>query len=210
MSAEWFDVHAWAERYREQLARDVKAKLAAEAERRKREAETQLHRQVLAGNPAAMRQFVESIAERYGITIQWTARDWYACGKFASVPPPVDTSALAICLHELSHAVLGPCPGVGAHQPQQNGRSVACLECERLAWEKSTQLLPMDRAMHERLRSALATYRRSTPAPRNVTDSADRLMGSVRQKSEQQRRAKWQDKVEKVARWKQGIARRAK
>ena len=78
-----------------------------------------LRRQVEAGEPAALRQFVEDIAAAYGITIHYTADplEWRSVRNEAHGPPAVDKIAAAILVHELSHNIAGPCPRTGLTVP---------------------------------------------------------------------------------------------
>ena len=134
-----------------------------------------------AGDPVVMRQYLEQIARQHGITIRWSANpnEWCAKGKTATGPATVDKIAAIILAHELAHCIAGRCPRTGDHRAQIEGNVLACLACEAKAWEIAAGLLPFDRAMHERARAALQTYRESTPAPVSVQREADRFMGSV-------------------------------
>jgi hypothetical protein len=139
-------------------------------------------RGVVAGDPAALRRLVEAIAAKHRVSIRWTAdsNEWYATGRHTvSVPPPIDRVAAAICLHELAHCVAGRCPRTGAHRAKVTGDTLACLACEHIAWDIAQRWMPFDRAEHERLRRALGSYRRGTPAPLSTQHEADQLMGTV-------------------------------
>ena len=169
-------------------------------------------KRVIAGDPAALRRLLEAIAEKHRITIYWTAepRAWRAGKNYAYVPPPVDKSAAAIGLHELAHCIAGPCPRTGDHRHAKvEGKTLICLGCEERAWEVAVGLVPFDRQMHEQLRMALGTYRRSTPAPVRVQEAADRLMGTVSYAERTLAGLRWQDRLEKQRRATESAARDA-
>jgi hypothetical protein len=143
--------------------------------------ESSFRRRIQAGDPAALRLYFErDICQAHAITFTYTAdsRRWFARPKrrFISVPPPADLDAMAVCAHEAGHVVGPPCSGFG-HQPNQSSRTHACLLCEQAAWIAAQAWLPFfDRAMHERLRVALGSYRLTTPAAPRVQGEVDRMM----------------------------------
>ena len=207
---DWFDSYAWFTRYKDQQDKRIKAELAEEAAAEAARARELERQRVEAGDPAAMRSFLERLCREQKISIIWTANSdqWLARGlREVSIPPPIDHSAFAIALHEVGHCLAGPCAG-SHHQAQREGRTHRCLECERLAWEKARMLVPFSRAMFEKLRQCLSTYRRGrTPAPPAAKQRADREMGFVQWGLEHQRRIKWQARVDAVARWKRELER---
>jgi hypothetical protein len=164
---------------------------------------------VLAGDPVVLRRFLEAIAMQHDVEITWTSDrgSWRSRRGHVFIPPPIDKTAAAIGLHELSHNIAGPCPRSGVHRAKDDGRTLQCLECERRAWDIAVRLVPFDREMHQLLRQCLSSYRRSLSAPASVQRESDRLMGTVSWAQRQQSARRWQDRLNLVAQWNASVER---
>jgi hypothetical protein len=167
-------------------------------------------RLVEAGDPGAMRRFLEALAQEHAISIEWTADSdkWFArvASRFVSIPPPIDRVAFAIGLHEECHVIGGPCRG-SDHQGTIKGRVHQCLACENRTWFLSRALTNFDREMFEAARGYLGTYRRRIPAPTAAKQAADRLMGFVPWALEESQRRRWQWMLDRNARAREAAAR---
>jgi hypothetical protein len=149
-----------------------------------------------------MREFFERKCREHGVTWTYTADgNWYAkpLQRRVWVPPPVDDEAFAVALHEAAHCVIGRCPGGPLHFDQRRNGTAACLECERQTSERALQWASTPR-MRERLRSALATYRRSVPAPVAAMERADEQLGVVSAFEKKMQRLRFEEKVARQAR----------
>ena len=120
---------------------------------------------------------------------------------------PIDHYALRSVLHEHGHVVVWSMRWPWTSGPHREGQKHRCLECERRSWRIAAAWVPFSRAMFERMRAALGTYRQGTPAPLETQRHADRQMGLVDWGLEHLRRMKWQARADKIARWKIELGR---
>jgi hypothetical protein len=202
---------------REREARERAAKqaaTAAAAERTWRAAESALLPRIERGDVAAMREFIQALTTRHGITIETRTVMPAGASAYANIParrivvPPLDgPEAFAIYLHETGHVLAEPCRG-GDHQPDRSvTRWHHCVKCESEAWRIALELAPFSRQMFARLQWSLQTYRRKTPAPARALQAADQLTGSLTWAQSVQRRRKHQWRLEALAGWKSDLAR---
>ena len=172
-------------------------------------------RRVRAEDPAALRLFAEQhLVAAHRITYRYTttASEWYAqpYKRFVSVPPPIDLVALAVIGHEVGHVLAGRCPDTGSHFDRREGNKRRCLECERTAWALCEPLLPPPtREMHQRMQSALGSYRAVTLAPPDAQRAADEHMSTLRRAVRVQAAWKWEDRLARQERANASLARDA-
>ena len=204
----------------------VRARAAAREREQKRLAEVArrevidgaLNRELVdveRGQVPAMRRVISLLAERHNFTIEVReampdgAVAFAQCGRRNIVIPPiVDAETFAVALHEAGHILAERCTRRAPHQPDPTvTRWSHCLKCETDAWEQAMRLVPFSKEMHDRLRSALKTYRRSTPGPASEVQRLDELSGTIAWRLDQQRRRKWQMRCDAVARWKTELER---
>jgi hypothetical protein len=199
------EIYDSAEPMRRELERRKQAEAARRAESEAGLALAIPHAE--RGSVAAMRKVMEPLAVRHGFTIETRTTMPAGAAAFAQcdrrnivIPPIVDAETFAIALHEAGHVLAERCTRRAPHQPDPTvTRWHHCLACETNAWTVAMRLVPFTKEMHDRLRSALKTYRRSTPGPASEKQRLDRIAGTVFYAEEKQKRLKWQMLLDRQA-----------
>ena len=152
-----------------------------------------------SGSVEAMREVVRLLTEGHGIAVE--IREHMPSGVSAyanwgtrtiTIPPIVDAGTFAVALHECGHVLASQCPGREPHRPDPSVRRWHhCIRCEVDAWLQAMRLVPFSRAMFDRLRSSLGSYRRSTPAAQAEIERLDRVSGTVTWAMERQKRRRF-------------------
>ncbi len=172
-------------------------------------------------DPAAMSEYVQALARRYGVTVIWqNAERIVGLGATAFAEwhkrtvrvPLIDRQNLdrfGSALHEIGHIVAGDCTRQPPHfvDPAEKNWHV-CLECEVQAWRIALEELAPVCALnlvHDRLRTSLATYTGRAPGTLEAFKKIQSLSGDLALRQTQHKRRLGLDYyAAKVQEWKDG------
>lgn len=173
--------------------RAVERALAREQARAQSAEDSEIDR-LLARDPIeGFRRHIALLATRHQIRITWDdvrprAARWR---RRVYIPRIRSATDYAVGLHEAGHILSAPCTERRPHRGDPtNTRAHACIACELDAWRVGIDLARIwEPAMHARLRTALESYRRTTPTFTDQIDALERLSGGVTLRRQQLRHA---------------------
>jgi hypothetical protein len=180
-----------AERVRREAAHERER--AAQAERAVRAEEAAaLSLMHTDGAAEGYRRFVTAVCERLKIRADIVVTDncaslaWWPARRI-HIRPIVDDGTFAVALHEIGHILAGKCSRREPHRPTIEDGFHLCLACETDAWERAMQLAPFSRAMHDRLKASLMSYKRritANPSAIAVLDAISNRVGFLRHRQD--------------------------
>jgi hypothetical protein len=112
----------------------------------------------------------------------------------------VDFATFAEFVHEVGHAINGPCPNTGAHFKTRVDDCTYCLQCESEAWQTPQRLVPFSDGMFRRLRECLQSYRDDAPGTPDAIAALDQTASRLGRLQAKQKYVGLADRLERQAR----------